>query len=154
MTRLWRVCDARYVEGALSGEGASRYPGRWNQRGVFMVYAATSASLAILEYLVNVDRENAPSHLSLVELRVPGKIETIPERDIPVDWNAMPAPASTQAYGTSWVKSGTSLGLTVPSVVIPTRAEMDVLLNAMHPHMKRVETISTIAFSMDDRLLS
>lgn len=154
MMRVWRTCDARYCEGALSGEGAFRFPGRWNMRGVPMVYTATSATLAILELLVNTDRENAPENIMLVELQIPGRVPEIDDADLPVDWNTLPAPESTRLYGTSWARSRSSLFLAVPSVVLPTRSEQTILLNPLHRNVVHVVRINVTPYSFDHRLLA
>ncbi len=53
--RAWRLVKARFADGAFSGEGARRFPGRWNHRGTPIVYLAGSLSLAALEILGNLD---------------------------------------------------------------------------------------------------
>ncbi len=42
MRRVWRLVTARYAETAFSGEGARRYGGRWNPKGVPVIYTAGS----------------------------------------------------------------------------------------------------------------
>jgi RES domain-containing protein len=49
MSTVWRLLTARFAESAFSGEGARLYGGRWNHKGVPMVYTAGSQSLAMLE---------------------------------------------------------------------------------------------------------
>ena len=51
-TVLWRLVTPRFARTAFSGEGARLYGGRWNRKGVPMVYTAGSLSLAVLEMLV------------------------------------------------------------------------------------------------------
>lgn len=50
--RTWRLTTARHAHTAFTGEGARRYGGRWNAKGVPVVYTAGSLSLAMLEMLV------------------------------------------------------------------------------------------------------
>ena len=150
--RLWRLCKAKFVENALTGEGAFRYPGRWNMRNVRMIYSATTASLAILEFLAHVDPEDVPSDLRLLELHAPGNIRPIPN-DIPVDFRASPAPASTQAYGTAWALGNGSLTLTVPSVLIPVSEERIVLINPLHRTASKMYRISEAPYPMDLRFV-
>nr|WP_244146076.1 RES domain-containing protein [Paraburkholderia caledonica] len=40
MLTVWRVVTQRYADTAFSGEGARLYGGRWNPKGVAMVYTA------------------------------------------------------------------------------------------------------------------
>ena len=52
----WRIVKQKYPAAqAFAGEGARLYGGRWNSRGVSVVYAAGSQSLAVLEMLVHLD---------------------------------------------------------------------------------------------------
>ncbi|HEV2122738.1 MAG TPA: RES domain-containing protein, partial [Chloroflexota bacterium] len=64
----WRILKAKYREQPLSGEGARRVGGRWNHRGVPLVYLAESIALATLEILVHLqDTETLPKY-ALVEV--------------------------------------------------------------------------------------
>ena len=49
MLTVWRLLTARFAQSAFSGEGARLYSGRWNRKGVPIVYTAGSQSLAMLE---------------------------------------------------------------------------------------------------------
>jgi len=51
--RAWCLVHARCAEGALSGEGASLYPGRWDRPGEPVVYLASFLALAVLETRVH-----------------------------------------------------------------------------------------------------
>jgi RES domain-containing protein len=152
--RLWRLCEKKHVRSALSGMGASRYPGRWNHRGTPMVYMATTPSLTALELLVNVDRDDAPNELRLVEYDIKISPRTISATELPRDWNVLPAPASTRDFGTAWAGHGKELALAVPSVTMPNRVELCVIMNPLHPGIKGVRRVSTALFSLDPRLLS
>ena len=52
MLTVWRLVTARFADSAFSGEGARLYGGRWNRKGVPIVYTAGSQSLVMLEILV------------------------------------------------------------------------------------------------------
>jgi RES domain-containing protein len=56
--RVFRVCRAIHV--LLDGEGAKRAGGRWNSPGHAVVYMAGSVSLAVLENLVHMSKEDFP----------------------------------------------------------------------------------------------
>jgi len=53
--RIWRLVKAGRTHSAWDGEGAFRFGGRWNSRGVRAVYASSSLALALLETLVHLD---------------------------------------------------------------------------------------------------
>lgn len=64
MQIVWRLLTARFADTAFTGEGARLYGGRWNRKGVPMVYTAGSQSLATLEMLVQdeLNRPGFPRH--------------------------------------------------------------------------------------------
>jgi RES domain-containing protein len=64
---------------------------------------------------------------------------------------ALAALESTQAIGTAWLMGTTSVGLRVPSTVVPV--ESNVLLNPRHPEMNRVRILRNEPFRFDSRLL-
>ena len=150
--RLWRLVQASRREHALDGEGAARYPGRWNQRGTRMLYTATSPSLAVLEVLAHVDPEDAPAHFILIELDIPGDPPPI-VASLPDDWRELPSPESTQRLGSSWARKHTSLTLSVPSVHLPVVTEFIVLINPEHPDAPSIARHAEIPFVFDGRLL-
>ena len=49
--KLWRIAaeTRQYAADDLSGAGAARHPGRWNDVGEPVLYTAPSISLAVLE---------------------------------------------------------------------------------------------------------
>ena len=72
--RVWRIAKverACSVEDMLNGEGASRYGGRWNPKGMPAVYCSENSSLAALEVLANlVSPSTFPDH-RILDLDVP-----------------------------------------------------------------------------------
>ncbi len=73
--RLWRICRRRYAADAASGEGARLYGGRWNSRGVSVVYASTSLALAAIETFVNLEPNLQPGDLVSIEGEIPAQLE-------------------------------------------------------------------------------
>jgi len=59
MLTAWRIVKEKYAGTAFDGEGAMRFGGRWNSRGVRVVYASGSISLAALETLVAPESADA-----------------------------------------------------------------------------------------------
>ena len=81
------------------------------------------------------------------------RVEVPAEMVICFDIGSLPAShgiADCQAAGDAWFKAGTSLGLIVPSHVIPR--EGNLLLNPTHPGMAQVAVQVSEAFEFDDRL--
>ncbi len=49
MLTAWRIVQAHRITSAFTGEGSRRYGGRWNHKGIPIVYAAGYLSLAAIE---------------------------------------------------------------------------------------------------------
>ena len=151
MLVVWRLLTARFANTAFTGEGARLYGGRWNRKGVPMVYAAGSQSLATLEMLVQDDPLRA--RYVMIPVRLPNnlKIERIAVDELPADWRDLSAREHTQTVGTTWAKRKSSAVLAVPSAVIP--AEHNYLLNPLHASFAKIEIGEPQDFITDLRLI-
>jgi RES domain-containing protein len=152
--RLWRITDAAYVKTAFTGEGAAATGGRWNSRGTKVVYASANLSTAILEILVHVDPTNAPASLEKIPIDVPDKLarETIRVADLPKDWTRYPANPLLARLGDDWVARGKTSLLFVPSVVVESDEEPNVLINPAHPDFARMKVGKPQPLLFDSRL--
>src|SRR5574337_688389 len=135
MLTVWRLTTARFTRSAFFGEGARLYGGRWNPRGLPIIYTAANQSLAMLEMLVQDQPLRA--RYVLIEARIPAgmAIDRIRIDQLPSDWREMAARERLQALGAEWAREGRSAVLTVPSVIVP--AESNYLINPLHPDFKR-----------------
>jgi RES domain-containing protein len=153
--RVWRICRAPYAAEAFSGEGARRFGGRWNSRGVPMVYASTSLALAAIELFVHLEPGQAPDDLVYLSATLPEgePARTLESDDLPPAWwTDSPAPGvpTTRDLGDSWVRERSSLALLVPSA--PIRSEWNVLLNPLHPRMRELQIEPPQPFVFDARM--
>lgn len=150
MLTVWRLVTARFADTAFSGDGARLYGGRWNRKGVPLVYAAGSQSLAVLEMLVQ--DEPLRARYVMIRVRIPEKIKIryLKIADLPHDWRDLAAREQLQKIGTEWARKRTGAVLAVPSAVIPS--ESNYLLNPLHPDFKRIEIGKPEAFVTDVRL--
>lgn len=146
--RVFRICAPQFVGVALSGEGAARAGARWNSLGVRMGYTASSVSLALLELLVHVDRENVPTNRRLLTFEVPDNAVTR-LKELPDGWDALPYSSSVRACGDGWVARATSLALLVPSVV--ARHESNILVNPNHARFHEVKLLDDESLALDQR---
>lgn len=149
---VYRIAKTDYRKD-LSGNGASIYGGRWNQKGTKIVYTSENRSLATVEYLVHLPLSLIPTNLSLVTLDLPDEIipEEINVSKLPINWRAYPAPSELADIGTNWTSKNESLLLRVPSAVV--EYEYNVLLNPMHPDMNRVSILEIKRLIIDNRLI-
>lgn len=148
---MWRIVKARYASAAWSGEGARRWPGRWNGPGSAVVYTADSPALAMLEILVNLGHEGLlQSSYVLASADVPDAlVEELDAARLPPNWSASPCPPAVQALGDAWVAGGSSVALRVPSAVVEGH---NVLLNPAHPAFREVKLGEPKPLRVDARL--
>jgi RES domain-containing protein len=81
--KAWRIASRKYAATAFTGEGAARYPGRWNKSGVPVIYLATSMAVGILEILVHVTDRSYLNAYVAIPVSIPDafieKLEPLPE---------------------------------------------------------------------------
>lgn len=152
MLVVWRLVTARFAATAFSGEGARLYGGRWNPKGVPLVYTSATRSLALLEMLV----QDVPPRARYVAIpaSVPDKvrIERVERDSLPDDWREPAARERLQERGAAWADSLSTAVLQVPSVVIP--AESNYLLNPRHPDFAKIRIGEPEELVTDLRLLA
>jgi RES domain-containing protein len=148
----WRLVKRAYAEAAFDGEGSFRFGGRWNSRGVRVVYVSSSLSLAALEFLVHLDAAFAIPALVAFPLRIPAELlETLSRDGQKSSAGALPGLLESRATGDRWVRDSRSVAFSVPSAIIPQ--EINFLLNPAHPDFCKIGIGAAEAFSFDRRLL-
>lgn len=135
----------------MNGEGARLNGGRYNSRGTAVAYVAGSISLALLEILVHVEREELlPAYvLCRVEFEE-SLVERYDTELLPSTWSASPPPFEVQAIGDAWVRESRSAVLELPSAVIPS--ESHYLVNPAHPDFSSLRLHEPEPFELDERL--
>ncbi len=149
--RIFRIATVTHGADALSGEGARLYGGRWNPKGLPMVYAAATRSLALLEMLVQDQPLRARYVFIPVEVPSRLRMTRLKPSDLPTDWRKPSAGARLQVIGRNWLDRGDSAVLTVPSAVLPQ--EDNFLLNPRHADFKRLGPGAAELLDTDSRLL-
>lgn len=152
MLQTWRLTTAKFAAAAFSGEGARRYGGRWNPKGIPIVYTAGSLSLALLELMVQ-DQPLRASYVAFAcEISEEVKVARIDAGRLPPDWRRASGIGACQKLGAEWFSSGRTALLAVPSAVIPH--ETNYLLNPGHPDFARLAIGAMQAIETDSRLLA
>jgi RES domain-containing protein len=135
--RLWRIGreTREYQAADLSGGGGAASPGRWNAPGEFVVYAAATLSLSVLETAAHVDPMGLPLNRFVVEITMrddawDSREELDPAKLDPA-WCAIPAGKASVEVGSAWYRAGNTLLLLAPSAIVPE--ERNVIINAKHP---------------------
>ena len=139
---LWRIAAETRQYGAddLSGAGAAKNPGRWNEHGQPALYSAPTIAIAVLETAAHVDDSGLPLNRYLVQIEVPDRVwaarQTLEASSLPIGWAAIPAGRVSVQTGANWLRAVTTAILQVPSVIVPE--EPAALINPWHPDAKTV----------------
>ena len=138
--KLWRIAaeTRTYPATDLSGGGAANRPGRWNQPGQHILYAAPTIAIAVLETAAHIDDAGLPLNRYLIEIELP-EVVWKARKELSVDllpptWSAIPAGHASAKVGADWLVSQSSPILLVPSVIVPE--ECAALINPNHPKCK------------------
>lgn len=157
MRSVFRIASTspNYHYDDISGKGAEISGGRWNRKGVPVVYTASSIALAALETIVHTDTGAWPLNRYVLEIGIPDAVweaAEVPEASgaLPAVWDSQPAPRETLDYGDEWIASRRSALLIVPSVVVPL--ETNILINPLHSDAVKVRVIRTTKFIYDSRI--
>ena len=149
--KVYRIAQKAFIQD-LSGEGARLYGGRWNHRGIPLLYTAESRSLATLEILVHSTKISSVSNLAILTLEIPDtiKIDDIQKlTKLPENWQKYTSHPELQDLVSNWINSGGFI-LKVPSAII--KEESNYLINPLHKSMKELKVVSTENFILDERL--
>lgn len=149
--RFWRICRLRYASEAATGEGFRLAGGRWNSRGIRVVYASTSLALAAMETFVNLEPNLQPNDLISIAGRIPEDLEIarLNIEDLPARWHQS-RDESLRRFGDDWIRAGKTAALLVPSAAI--LGEWNVLLNPVHADFPRIIFHKPQSFKFDLRM--
>ena len=151
MIHAWRVVKAKHAAHALDGEGARLYGGRWTSKGIRVVYASQTLSLAVLEILVHLQSSSPLAAYVFYEIDFSESlVQDLPLVDLPENWRTFPAPAELQQFGDDWVRSGTAAVLRVPSAVL--HEEYNYLINPEHQDFPQIVFRGPTSLEPDSRL--
>lgn len=109
-------------------------------------------SLAALELFVHLPSDLLPVDLVAIEVHVPEAlaIEEWPIAALPPGWDSVATPPAVQAMGASWLASGRTPLLRVPSAIV--RQEWNVLINPAHPDARGLRLEPPAPFNFDPRM--
>jgi RES domain-containing protein len=151
MITAWRIVGANHQNKAFTGDGARIHGGRWNSKGVAVVYTADSLALASLEMMVNLPAPKLLEKYVRISAHFdPNIVSDLSKADLPLDWNSRPISPSTRTIGDRWIKMRSSAVLRVPSIVVPD--EHNYLLNPTHPDFTKIKIGKPIVYLFDPRL--
>jgi len=150
---VYRIAKSSVRAQDLSGIGAFKYGGRWNNKGSYMLYASINSSLAYLENVVHFDESGSPPYLYIttIEIKDNHLIYELPDADYPGSWR-QPDNPDNKAMGDQWIAENKFLAFKVSSAINPD--EFNLLLNPLYPgYNDRVIVNSIHQLKNDARLI-
>ncbi len=148
---VYRLAKERF-KNYLSGKGAEIAGGRWNSKGVAVLYTSESRALCTTEIAVHTPLGILPDDFYLITIDIPDNIEIkeIKVTQLPENWKNIPHINDTQQTGNKFIKEKKFLVLKVPSAVV--QGDYNYLLNPAHKDFEKIKIKKTEKFEFDKRL--
>ncbi len=148
---VYRLCKSPWEED-LSGQGAKITGGRWNSKGIAVVYTSSSRALCVTEIAVHTPLGCLPQDYFLIEIHIPENcsIKEILVSDLPRNWQSFEKRQITQHIGNSFIQLCKALILKVPSAVV--QGDFNYLINPEHKDIQSIRILNKEAFIFDERL--
>lgn len=129
---VYRIAQSALRAPDLSGTGAFKNGGRWNNKGTYMLYTSMNSSLAYLENLVHFDEYNRPPNLYIatIEIKNNAPVYELPDAQYPPAWQAQ-YNLKNKTMGDLWMRQNKYMAFKVRSAINP--AEYNFLLNPLYP---------------------
>jgi len=144
---LWRISN--YA--SLDGVGGLYVSGRWHTKGHPVIYCSEDPSTALLETLVHleIDAEDRPENFQVLKIQSsrPVSVERLESSFFGEGWQD--EIQRTRAAGDAWLRTGKTLLLEVPSVLVPERR--NYLVNPLHSEMKSLRIAAVYSHPFDSR---
>ncbi|GAG55894.1 unnamed protein product [marine sediment metagenome] len=133
---------------------ASGLPARWNSAGIFMIYTASSISLACLENIVHMGSLDLVKPFVTMVISIPDdiKIKELTVKSLPDGWSQTGEIAylKCRSFGDKWAENAETAILKVPSAIVPF--ESNYLINPSHPDFYKISIVNEEQFSFDQRI--
>ena len=149
----YRIAKSELRTRDISGMGAFRNGGRWNSKGIYMLYTSINSSLAYLENLVHFDELDLPPDLYISSINIQAdenRIYQLPDKEYPNSWQILDNLENRQ-MGDRWMLENKYLAFQVRSAVNPS--EYNFLLNPLYPgyhDLVKIESVEPL--KIDARL--
>ncbi|NOT37353.1 MAG: RES domain-containing protein [Saprospiraceae bacterium] len=150
---VFRLTKTEYAYD-LTGKGAEQSGGRWNHKGVPVIYTCESRALCVTEVAVHIPLHIVPRDYSMVEIEIPDKVKSF---DIDPDklekiWKAFPYRPYTKEILHQHLISQKHLIYKVPSAVV--QGSWNYLINPRHKDIGLIKIKTVEDFGFDQRLFT
>lgn len=148
---VYRIANIKYKEATLSGIGAEKVGGRWNEVGTRAVYCSENISLALLEYYVHSENiALLPKEILVAKIEFPDEFVIEELAELPEEWNQYPYSSKTAAIFTKLSKDNNVFALRIPSTIVGL--ESNIILNPLYKDFGKVTIVEFIKLPIDERL--
>ncbi len=138
--RAWRF--HRSIYDPLDTTGSQTFGGRWNARGVPVLYASLTYAGGLLELMAHASIPRRPprDHFACL-VQIPDDAGLIVlEPPYPRGWDHPDDYRVARRLAEPWVSAGKELCLEVPSVP-GSPVQRNLVINARHPRLGEVEAV-------------
>ena len=150
---VYRIANLKYKEATLSGLGAEKVGGRWNEVGTRAVYCSENISLALLEYYVHSENiAYLPKEILVAKIKFPDDFVVEELTVIPDGWFQYPYANVTAEIFSKLSKNRDFFAVRVPSTIVGL--ESNIILNPLFKDFGKVEVVEFISLPIDERLRS
>ena len=150
---VYRLCKKKH-RNDLSGREAELGGGRWNSKGMAILYTSENRALCTAEIAVHTPLGIVPSEYYLITLELPKKtiIHQVFVKDLPKNWKKFPHIPETKTIGDDFIQENKYLVLKTPSAVI--QEEYNYLINQNYRDFDKVKIKNIEPFEFDLRLFN
>ncbi|MBA4167875.1 MAG: RES domain-containing protein [Chitinophagaceae bacterium] len=151
---VYRIVKSAGRINDMSGTGAFRAGGRWNNKGTYMLYTSENSSLAYLENLVHFNASEFPPNLYIlkIELNDVSPVYELPDSEYPEHWTQI-GHMACKTMGDKWMFELQWLAIKIKSGI--NILEYNYLLNPLFPYFHEfVKIIKSSKIMVDERLIN
>jgi RES domain-containing protein len=148
---VYRVANVKHKDSTLSGVGAEKVGGRWNEIGTRAVYCSENISLALLEYYVHSENTaTLPEKIVVAKIEIPNEFKIEELVELPERWNQYPYSSKTTEIFSKRARDRDFFGIKVPSTIVPL--ESNFVLNPLFRKFGEIELLEFLDLLIDKRL--
>lgn len=151
---VYRIAKLKKRTTDLSGMGAYKQGGRWNNAGTYMLYTSENSSLAYLENLVHFEADNTPPQLFIMSIEITADealIYPLPDNLYDKNWQQI-GNLSIKNLGDKLMAEREYLAIKVRSAI--NALEFNYLLNPLFPGYHDLVKINSVdELDVDVRLI-
>lgn len=144
----YRIGDSRFP--LFDGKGAYINGARWNSPGRLAIYGSLTHGTAMLEILAHSNIGKVPKNHKMIQITIPDTVlvECADPTTI-TGWDDRSQTVS-RLFGDQWLDEERSVALIIPSIIAPH--DQNIVINPMHPDIKKISYSAPEEVKWDERL--